>query len=48
MDLVDKGLIRALDLLIITKTDEGEFEAFEAGDLTKANWESCDTTRLNW
>ena len=33
MDLVDQGLIRVLDLLIIKKNDEGEFEVFEAGDL---------------
>ena len=32
-DLVDKGLIRILDLLIIKKEDDGEFEVFEMGDL---------------
>lgn len=32
-DLVDKGLIRVLDLLIIKKDEDGEFEVFEAGDL---------------
>lgn len=33
LDLVDKGLVRVLDLLIIKKDDEGEFEVFEASDL---------------
>ncbi|KAB7745122.1 DUF1269 domain-containing protein [Nostocoides sp. F2B08] len=33
LDLVDKGLVRVLDLLIIKKDDEGEFEVFEATDL---------------
>jgi uncharacterized membrane protein len=32
-ELVDKGLIRVLDLLIIKKDEDGEFEVFEAGDL---------------
>ena len=32
-DLVEKGLIRILDLLIIKKDDDGEFEVFEMGDL---------------
>ena len=32
-DLVDKGLVRILDLLIIKKDDDGEFEVFEMGDL---------------
>ena len=33
LDLVDKGLIRVLDLLIIKKEEGGEFEVFEASDL---------------
>ena len=32
-ELVDKGLVRILDLLIIKKDDDGEFEVFEMGDL---------------
>ena len=31
--LVDQGLIRVLDLLIIKKDEDGEFEVFEMGDL---------------
>ena len=33
LDLVDKGLVRVLDLLVIKKNDEGDFEVFEASDL---------------
>lgn len=33
LDLVDKGLVRVLDLLVIKKDDEGDFEVFEASDL---------------
>ncbi len=32
-DLVDRGLIRVLDLLIIKKDEDGAFEVFEMGDL---------------
>ncbi len=32
-DLVDRDLIRVLDLLIIKKDDDGEFEVFELSDL---------------
>jgi uncharacterized membrane protein len=32
-DLVERGLIRVLDLLIIKKDDDGEFEVFEMSDL---------------
>ncbi|HET9022269.1 MAG TPA: DUF6325 family protein [Ornithinibacter sp.] len=32
-DLVDRGLVRILDLLIIKKDEDGGFEAFEMGDL---------------
>ena len=33
LDLVDKGLVRVLDLLIIKKDEDGEFEVFEMSDL---------------
>jgi len=32
-DLVDRGLVRVLDLLIVKKDDAGEFEVFEIADL---------------
>jgi hypothetical protein len=32
-DLVDRGLIRVLDLLMLKKDDNGEIEAFELSDL---------------
>ncbi|WP_416952372.1 DUF6325 family protein [Nocardioides sp. T5] len=32
-DLVDRGIIRVLDLLMIRKDEDGEFEAFEISDL---------------
>ena len=32
-DLVDRGIIRLLDLLMIRKGDDGEFEAFEITEL---------------
>lgn len=32
-DLVDRDLIRVLDLLVIKKDDDGEFEVFELSDL---------------
>ena len=32
-DLVDQGLIRVLDLLILKKDDDGSIEAFEVSDL---------------
>jgi Family of unknown function (DUF6325) len=32
-DLVERGLIRVLDLLILKKDDDGTLEAFEIGDL---------------
>lgn len=32
-DLVDRELIRVLDLLVIKKDDDGEFEVFELSDL---------------
>ena len=32
-DLVDRGLVRILDLLIIKKDEDGSFEAFEMADL---------------
>jgi hypothetical protein len=31
-DLVDRGLVRVLDLLMIRKDDDGSFEAFELSD----------------
>lgn len=31
-DLAQRGIVRVLDLVIIRKGDDGEFEAFEAGD----------------
>ena len=33
LDLVERGLIRVLDLLVIKKDDDGEFEVFEMSDL---------------
>jgi uncharacterized membrane protein len=33
LDLVERGLVRVLDLLIIKKDDDGEFEVFEMSDL---------------
>jgi len=35
-DLVDGGLVRILDLLIIKKDADGSFEAFEIGDLEES------------
>ena len=35
-DLVDRGLVRILDLLIIKKDADGSFEAFEIGDLEES------------
>ncbi|MGH9280272.1 MAG: DUF6325 family protein [Acidimicrobiales bacterium] len=32
-DLVDNGVVRVLDLLVIRKDEGGEFEAFEVSDL---------------
>jgi Family of unknown function (DUF6325) len=32
-DLVDRGIIRVLDLLVLRKDDDGSIEAFEMGDL---------------
>ena len=32
-ELVDKDLIRVLDLLIVKKDEDGDFEVFEMGDL---------------
>ena len=33
MDLVDRGIIRILDLLMIRKDEDGSFDAFEISDL---------------
>src|SRR4249919_645110 len=33
VDLVDRGVIRVLDLVIVKKDDDGTLEAFEIGDL---------------
>lgn len=33
MDLVDRGIIRILDLLMIRKDEDGSFDAFEVSDL---------------
>lgn len=33
MDLVDRGIIRILDLLMIRKEEDGSFDAFEISDL---------------
>lgn len=33
MDLVERGIIRILDLLMIRKDEDGSFEAFEISDL---------------
>lgn len=35
-DLVERGIIRVLDLLLIRKDEQGEFEVFELGDLEEA------------
>ena len=35
-DLVDRGLIRVLDLLIMKKDDDGALEAFEVSDLDES------------
>ena len=32
-DLVERGLVRVLDLIIVRKNDDGSFEAFELPDL---------------
>jgi Family of unknown function (DUF6325) len=32
-DLVDRGVVRVLDLLVLKKADDGSVEAFELGDL---------------
>ncbi len=33
LDLVDRGVIRVLDLVVITKNEDGSFEAFEFDDI---------------
>jgi hypothetical protein len=33
LDLVDRGIIRVLDVLFVTKNDDGTFSGFEAKDL---------------
>jgi hypothetical protein len=33
VDLVDRGIIRVLDLIMIRKDDDGSFEAFEIGEM---------------
>ena len=35
-DLVDRGIIRILDLLMIRKAEDGSIEAFELGDLDES------------
>ena len=32
-DLVDRGVVRVLDLVVIKKDEDGSFEAFEFGDV---------------
>src|SRR4051812_2759225 len=34
MDLVDRGIIRVLDVLFVTKEEDGSFAGFNATDLT--------------
>lgn len=33
LDLVDRDIVRVLDLVMITKADDGSFDAFEIGDV---------------
>jgi hypothetical protein len=35
-DLVERGLVRVLDLLIVRKNDDGSFDAFELPDLDES------------
>jgi len=34
IDLVDRGIIRVLDVMFVTKNDDGSFSGFDARDLT--------------
>jgi hypothetical protein len=34
LDLVDRGIIRVLDVMFVTKNDDGSFSGFDARDLT--------------
>ena len=35
VDLVERGIIRVLDVLFVTKTEDGTFSGFDARDLTE-------------
>jgi hypothetical protein len=43
-DLVDRDLIRVLDLLVLKKDADGELESFELSDLDPRRSVSCGTT----
>ena len=44
LDLVDRGIVRVLDLIMIRKEDDGSFDALEIADLDEA--EAGDLLRL--
>jgi hypothetical protein len=44
LDLVDRGIVRVLDLIMIRKDDDGSYDAIEIGDLDES--EAGDLLRL--
>jgi hypothetical protein len=47
-DLVERDLIRVLDLLVLKKDADGSLEAFELSDSMWERSESSRTTSLSW
>ena len=47
-DLVQRDLIRVLDLLILKKDQDGSLEAFELSDLDPSEAGSFDRTKTSW
>lgn len=47
-DLVDRELIRVLDLIFLRRDREGGYEVLEATDMVEATSVSCAPTRRSW
>lgn len=48
LDLVERNLIRVLDLLVLKKDADGSLEAFELSDMDEGRSESCVRTSRSW